>query len=121
MRQKINHFHLTISFDDQVNFVFHDFYVIVNVLDVTFEDVFNNIVFETQDHFSVESIKSNKLEYEFDVSLENHNKIYTIFVLVDIDKNGKISIGDYISMDRHVLTPNDKVHNISIKVYKVIS
>jgi len=114
------HLNLTIFFSDGINVDIPDFNLEVQVLDVTFEDVHENIIFETKENFEVESIDKNKLYYEFDVELEFFNKIYSIFILVDIDKNGKISIGDYISMDRHDFTSN-VAHNISIKVYKVTS
>lgn len=111
---------LTIFFCDKINIDLPDFNLIVQVLDVTFEDVHDNIIFETRENFDVDSIDKNKLYYEFNVKLERSNKIYSIFILVDIDKNGKISIGDHISMDRHDFTA-DSAHNISINVYKVTS
>ena len=114
------HLKLIIFFCDEINIDLPDFNLIVQVLDVTFEDVYENIIFETKENFDVERIVKSKLYYEFNVELERSNKIYSIFILVDIDKNGKISIGDYISMDRHDFT-TDSVHNISINVYKVTS
>lgn len=120
-KEKNNHVNLTILFDNKNKFVFQDFNLIIQVLDVTFEDVHNNIIFETRHNFSVSDIKSRKLKYGFDVKLENHDKIYTIFILVDTDKDQKISIDDYISMHRHVFMSEDEHHDISIIVYKVTS
>src|SRR5215203_2522960 len=78
----------------------HNFNLIVQLLDVTFEDVINK-----------------KLEFVFDVEIHNLNKIYSFFILVDIDKNNKISIGDYISTDRHLFIPQDNNFSLQIKVY----
>jgi hypothetical protein len=114
------HLKLIIFFGDELNIDLPDFNLIVQLLDVTFEDVYENIIFETKENFDAQRIVKNKLYYEFNVELERSNKIYSIFILVDIDKNGKISIGDYISMDRHDFT-TDSVDNISINVYKVTS
>jgi hypothetical protein len=119
--KKDAHLNLTILFDEEINFIYPDFNLIVQVLDVTFEDIHENIVFETKKPFNVNRIDKNKLYHKFDVKLEYFKKIYSIFILIDVDKNGKISLGDYISMDRHDFMPNELVHNISIKVYKVTS
>ena len=114
------HLKLAIFFCDEIKTDLPDFNLIVHVLDVTFEDMYENIIFETKGNFDVEKIVKNKLYYEFNVELEHSKKIYSIFILVDIDKNGKISIGDHISMDRYDFT-SDSEHNISIKVYRVTS
>lgn len=114
------HLKLTIFFCDEINTDLPDFNLIVQLLDVTFEDVYENIIFETKRNFDLDRIVKNKLYYELDVELERSQKIYSIFILVDIDKNGKINIGDYISTDRHDFT-TDSEHNISINMYKVTS
>ena len=55
---------LTIFFCDKINIDLPDFNLIVQVLDVTFEDVHDNIIFETRENFDVDSIDKNKLYYE---------------------------------------------------------
>jgi|SRR5215204_6252276 len=99
----------------------HNFNLIVQLLDVTFEDVIDNIIYKIKKEMNFKDVKNKKLEFVFDVEIHNLNKIYSFFILVDIDKNNKISIGDYISTDRHLFIPQDNNFSLQIKVYRVDS
>ncbi len=112
---------LNILFDNNIESNNQTFNLIVQLLDVTFEDVIDNIIHEIKKEINLKEIQNKKLEFVFDVELDDLNKIYSFFILADIDKNNEISIGDYISMDRHTFGVQDHVPSLSIKVNKVDS
>lgn len=110
---------LDILFDDDNIISNQTFNLIVQLLDVTYEDVIDNIIYEIKKDINFNEIKNKKLEFIYEIQIDDLNKIYSFFILVDIDKNNKISIGDYISMDRHTFIPHNKNFSLQIKVYKV--
>jgi hypothetical protein len=112
---------LNILFDNNIDSNNQTFNLIVQLLDVTFEDVIDNIVYEVKKEINLKEIKNKKLEFVFDFELDDLNKIYSFFILADIDKNNEISIGDYISMDRHTFEVQDHISSLLIKVNKVNS
>jgi len=112
---------LNILFDDNIEINNQTFNLIVQLLDVTFEDVIDNIIYEVKKEINLKEIQNKMLEFVFDVELDDSNKIYSFFILADIDKNNEISIGDYISMDRHTFEVQDQIPSFSIKVNKVDS
>lgn len=112
---------LNILFDNNIESNNQTFNLIVQLLDVTFEDVIDNIIHEIKKEINLKEIQNKKLEFVFDVELDDLNKIYSFFILADIDKNNEISIGDYISMDRHTFEVQDHISSLLIKVNKVES
>ena len=112
---------LNILFDNKIDTNILTFNLIVQLLDVSFEDVIDNIVYEIRKEMNFKDIENNKLEFVFDVKISDLDKSYSVFILVDIDKNGKISVGDYISMERHEFVPRNNIPSLSIKVNKVES
>jgi hypothetical protein len=127
MNNKINNYYikLDILFDNDNNNNLtignQTFNLIVQLLDVTFEDNIDNIIYEIKKEINFKNIKNKKVGFVFDVEINDLNKTYSFFILVDIDKNNKISIGDYISMDRHLFIPQGKEYSLQIKVYRVNS
>jgi hypothetical protein len=116
-----HHIKLNILFDNNIEIYDQNFNLIVQLLDVTYEDVIDNIIYEIKKEINLKDIQNKKLEFEFDTVINDLDKLYSFFILVDLDKNDKISIGDYISMERYVFVPKDKISSISIKVYRVDS
>jgi hypothetical protein len=112
---------LNILFDNNIETNNQTFNLIVQLLDVTFEDVIDNKIYEVKKEVNLNEIQNKKLEFVFDVELDYENKIYSFFILADIDKNNEISIGDYISMDRHTFEVQDQIPSLSIKVSRVDS
>jgi hypothetical protein len=112
---------LNILFDDNIESNNQTFNLIVQLLDVTFEDVVDNIIYEVKKEINLKEIQNKKLEFIFDVDLYDSNKVYSFFILADIDKNNEISIGDYISMERHTFEVQDNIPSLSIKVNRVDS
>jgi|SRR5215204_873906 len=112
---------LNILFDNNIETNNQTFNLIVQLLDVTFEDVIDNIIYEVKKEINLKEIQQKKLEFVFDVELDDLNKIYSFFILADMDKNNEISIGDYISMDRHTFEVRNQIPSFSIKVNKVDS
>ena len=112
---------LNILFDNKIETNNQTFNLIVQLLDVTFEDVIDNKIYEVKKEINLKEIQDKKLEFVFDVELNDLNKIYSFFILADIDKNNEISIGDYISMDRHTFEVQDQIPSLSIKVSRVDS
>lgn len=112
---------LNILFDNNIETNNQTFNLIVQLLDVTFEDVIDNKIYEVKKEINLNEIQNKKLEFVFDVELDDENKIYSFFILADIDKNNEISIGDYISMDRHTFKVRNQIPSFSIKVNKVDS
>jgi hypothetical protein len=112
---------LNILFDNNIETNNQTFNLIVQLLDVTFEDVIDNKIYEVKKQINLNEIQNKKLEFVFDVELDDENKIYSFFILADIDKNNEISIGDYISMDRHTFEVQDQIPSLSIKVSRVDS
>jgi hypothetical protein len=112
---------LNILFDNNIETNNQTFNLIVQLLDVTFEDVIDNKIYEVKKEVNLNEIQNKKLEFVFDVELDYENKIYSFFILADIDKNNEISIGDYISMERHTFEVQDNISSLSIKVNRVDS
>jgi len=112
---------LNILFDNNIETNNQTFNLIVQLLDVTFEDLIDNIIYEVKKEINLKEIQQKKLEFVFDVELDDLNKIYSFFILADMDKNNEISIGDYISMDRHTFEVRNQIPSFSIKVNKVDS
>ena len=112
---------LNILFDRHIETNNQTFNLIIQLLDVTFEDVIDNIIYEVNKEMNLKEIKNNKLEFVFDFEIHDLNKIYSFFILIDIDKNNRISIGDYISMDRYLFRSQDDNSSLQIKVYRVDS
>ena len=116
-----HHIKLNILFDNNIEINDQNFNLIVQLLDVTYEDVIDNIIYEIKKEINLKDIQNKKLEFEFDTVINDLDKLYSFFILIDLDKNDKISIGDYISMERYVFVPKDKISSLSIKVYRVDS
>jgi hypothetical protein len=112
---------LNILFDSHIETNNQTFNLIIQLLDVTFEDVIDNIIYEIYKEISLKEIQNNKLEFVFDFEIHDLNKIYSFFILIDIDKNNSISIGDYISMDRYLFRSQENNSSLQIKVYRVNS
>jgi hypothetical protein len=122
MKKKINYnIRLNILFDQSIETNNQIFNLIVQLLDVTYEDVVDNIIYEVKKEINLKKIQNKKLEFIFDAELYDLNKIYSIFILADIDKNNEISIGDYISMERHTFEVQDNISSLSIKVNRIDS
>ena len=120
--KKINYtIKLNIIFNQNIETNNQTFNLIVQLLDVTYEDVVDNIIYEVKKEINLKEIQNKKLEFVFDAELYNLNKIYSFFILVDIDKNNEISIGDYISMERHTFELQDNISSLSIKVNRIDS
>ncbi len=121
--KKINHYRITLNilFDNEFKANTPTFNLIIQLLDVTFEDVIDNIIYEIKKEMNLKTIQDKKLEFIFDTEIYDSDKIYSFFILVDMDKNNKISIGDYISMDRYTFELHDGISSLSIKVNRVNS
>jgi hypothetical protein len=115
------HISLNILFQNKIETKTPTVNLIVQLLDVTFEDVIDNVINEIKKEIHLQDIYNNKLEFTFDVEILDLDKVYSFFILVDVDKNNKISIGDYISTERHLLEPEDNFVSLSIKVERVFS
>ncbi|MDF2736255.1 MAG: hypothetical protein K0S93_111 [Nitrososphaeraceae archaeon] len=123
-KKKNNCYHvcLNILFHNEIETKTPTVNLIVQLLDVTFEDVIDNVIYEIKKEIHVEDIQNNKLEFTFDVEILDLERVYSYFILIDVDKNNKISIGDYISTERHLFEPQDNnVVSLSIKVERVYS
>jgi hypothetical protein len=116
-----HHIKLNIILDNNIEINNQTFNLIVQLLDVTYEDVIDNIIYEIKKEINLKDIQNKKFEFEFDTVINDLDKLYSFFILVDLDKNDKISIGDYISMERHLFVPKDRISSLSIKVYRVNS
>jgi hypothetical protein len=112
---------LNILFDSNIENNNQTFNLIVQLLDVTFEDVIDNIIHEVKKEINLKEIQNKNLEFIFDAELYDLNKTYSFFILADIDKDNEISIGDYISMERHVFELKDNISSLSIKLNRVDS
>jgi len=112
---------LNIFFDNNIETNNQTFNLIVRLHDVTFEDVIDNIIYEVKKEINLKEIKNKKLEFLFTTELQDLNKIYSFFIIADIDKNNEISIGDYISMERHAFEVKDNISSLSIKLNRVDS
>jgi hypothetical protein len=112
---------LNILFDNNIENNNQTFNLIVQLLDVTFEDVIDNIIHEVKKEINLKEIQNKEIEFIFDAELYDLNKTYSFFILADIDKDNEISIGDYISMERHVFELKDNISSLSIKVNRVDS
>ena len=112
---------LNILFDKNIETTNQTFNLSVQLLDVTFEDVIDNIIHEVKKEIDLKDIQDEKLEFIFDAELSDLNKIYSFFILADIDKDNEISIGDYISMERYTFDLKDNISSLSIKVNRVDS
>lgn len=120
---KKNNFHikLNILFDKNIETNNQTFNLRIQLLDVTFEDVIDNTIYEEKKEINLKEIHDKNLEFIFDAELSDLNKIYSFFVLADIDKDNEISIGDYISMERYTFELKDNISSLSIKVNRVDS
>lgn len=121
-RNNCYHISLNILFQNKIETKTPTVNLIVQLLDVTFEDVIDNVINEIKKEIHVKDIQNNKLEFTFDVEILDLERVYSYFILIDVDKNNKISIGDYISTERHLFEPQDNnVASVSIKVERVYS
>jgi hypothetical protein len=112
---------LNILFDSNIETNNQDFNLIVRLHDVTFEDVIDNLIYEVKKEINLKEIQNKKLEFVFNTELQDLNKVYSFFVIADIDKNNEISIGDYISMERHAFELKDNISSLLIKLNRVDS
>ena len=120
--KKINYnIKLNILFNQNPETNNQTFNLMVERLDVTYEDVVDNIVYQVKKEINLKEIQNKKLEFIFDAELYDLNKIYSFFIIADIDKNNEISIGDYISMERYRFEAQDNISSLSIKINRIDS
>lgn len=112
---------LDILFDNNFETNNQTFNLIVRLHDVTFEDVIDNLVYQVKKEINLKEIQNKKLEFLFTTELQDSNKLYSFFIIADLDKNNEISIGDYISMERHTFELKDNISSLSIKLNRVDS
>jgi uncharacterized lipoprotein YbaY len=92
----------------------------VRLLDTSLADAASRVVAEKVLDDIADAVNSGKtIEFELNAqNLEERNS-YTVNVLVDVDGDGKISRGDYLSMQSYPVLTHGYPHELSVQVKRV--
>lgn len=108
---------------DEENVAFSNATVYIRIEDVTLQDASSQLISQVKlsninydyrlgDQGIEFSINDNNLEY-------SPNNMYSIFVHVDIDNNGEISLGDFVTVQSYPVVAHDPSNKMTIMVTKI--
>jgi uncharacterized lipoprotein YbaY len=99
--------------------------IYVSLLDVTMQDAGSKLISQQVikdvsyycDDYNDLICNQKKIGFELFSDMTNFRRMYSISVHIDVDNNGEVNLGDYISMESYpVITYGYPKDNISVRV-----
>lgn len=69
----------------------------------------------------IKYVPAKKIEFSIKGKIEDERGTYVISVHIDVDGDGKVSVGDYITTGYNQVSSVGKTKGLSIKVQRVVS
>lgn len=94
--------------------------MILSLVDITLSDApAKTVIKKSVSNVAYDVEKDTALTFELDGSISDQQATYAVEVLVDLDKDGKISQGDYINMQSYPVLTRGFSDFVSISVSQV--
>ena len=95
--------------------------IYISILDVTMADAPSKVILQQVVKDIDYKANNNKSYQEFRIygQIPNNKAKYAVRVHVDVDNDGKISVGDYINMESYPVLTYGNPNYISVKVKNV--